>query len=190
MTWFLNPRWKKHSTSSLNSLLSIFNYFRKCSSCSNNTELENPGPALPQYLRFTFLFAFHFFICVLLFHLRFTILLAFYFFICVLPFYLSFQLYFSLFSFFNMFSFLICVFFFYLCYYDDRAINAEDGDGWIPDAAVTACKFSLTKKITSNHSKRDLLGFHLNCCDTSVSFKFSGFWSMMKTWILTEHERK
>ena len=89
-----------------------------------NTDLENPGPALPQYLRFTFLFAFHFFICVLLFHLRFSFLLAFYFFICVLPFYLSFQLYFSLFSFFNVFSFLICVFFFYFCYYDnDRAIR-------------------------------------------------------------------
>ena len=114
--------------------------------------------------------------CVLLFYLRFTFLFAFYFFICVLPFYLSFQLYFSLFSFFNLFPFLICVFFFYFCYYDNyRAVNAEDGDGWIPDAAVTACKFSLTKKRTSNHSTRDLLGFHLNCCDTSVSFKFSGF---------------
>ena len=44
---------------------------------------ENPGPALPRYLRFAFLFAFCFFICVLLFYLRFTFLFVFSFLICV-----------------------------------------------------------------------------------------------------------
>ena len=37
---------------------------RRCTSWSNNTKLENPGPALPRYVRITFLFAFCFFICV------------------------------------------------------------------------------------------------------------------------------
>ena len=43
MTWFSNTKWKWRSMSSLNSLLSIFSYIRKCISWSNNTKLENPG---------------------------------------------------------------------------------------------------------------------------------------------------
>ena len=42
MTRFSNTRWKWRSMSSLNSLLSIFSYIRKCISWSNNTKLENP----------------------------------------------------------------------------------------------------------------------------------------------------
>ena len=88
--------------SSLNSLLSIFNYVRKRTSCSNNTKFENPVP-LCLITCVYFLFAFSFFnrvllfysrftfsIFVLLFHLRFTFLFAFCFFICVLLFHLCF----------------------------------------------------------------------------------------------------
>ena len=72
------------------STLSIFHYIRKCTSCCNNTKLENPGPALPHYLRLVF--------------------------ICVLPFFLRFQLYFSLFSFLNVcFLFFNLCFLFCLC---------------------------------------------------------------------------
>ena len=108
--------------SSLNSLLFIFNYIRKYISCSNNTKLENPGPALPHYYLFCF------FICVPLFYLRFTFFIfavLFYLrfaFLCVLPFCLCFQLYFSQFSFLNLcflflyvFSFFNLCFLFYLC---------------------------------------------------------------------------
>ena len=94
--------------SSLNSVLSIFNYMRKCTSCRNNTKLENPGPALPSlvicvllfYLRFAFSFAFCFFICVLLFYLCLTFLFA-----CL-------TLLFTFFLFFIFVFFLMCVFFF------------------------------------------------------------------------------
>ena len=96
---------------------------RLLTSCCNNTKLENPGPALPHYLRY-FLFASCLFVCVLLFYLRFAFLFSFCFFICVLPIHLRFQLYYSLFSFFNLCSLLlfvfsffsICIFFFYLCF--------------------------------------------------------------------------
>ena len=83
-------------SSLINSLLFIFNYMWKCTSCINNTRLENPGPALPCYLRLLF-------ICVLQFYLRFTFLFAFYFSICVLLLTL-------LFTFFPFFK--ICVLFF------------------------------------------------------------------------------
>ena len=70
------------------STLSIFNYIRKCTSCCNNTKLENPGPARLHYLRL--------------------------FFICVLPFFFAFStLLFTVFLFKCVFSFfLICVFLF------------------------------------------------------------------------------
>ena len=54
----------------------IFNYIRKSTSCSNNTKFENPGSALPHYLRLLFIW-------VLLFYLRFTFLFVFGRFICV-----------------------------------------------------------------------------------------------------------
>ena len=75
---------------------------RKCAPCINNTKLENPGPALPRYLRLLF-------ICVLLFYLRFTILFAFYFSICIslLTLLLLFLLFLNL-----CFIFFACVFFF------------------------------------------------------------------------------
>ena len=82
------------------SLLSIFNYMRKCTSCRNNTKLENPGPTLPRYLGLLF-------ICVLLFYLRFTFLFVFYFFICV----------FNLTFHFFLFFFLIFVFFFFFFFF-------------------------------------------------------------------------